>query len=193
MAHPIIALFLGGAGIAFVAYLFADDEETQFINNAAAGQVVDAHKLAFAYWNKYSATRVPNSTWILMSREEKSQVFQKREELEQKFANFDFALQKKVLSVRPKDLALPQPTRSADEFLSRKLAWGNVAAWVLDIHGTSGYLRPANSMASYYFHGSCVAGDGIRTLTPGELVICQLGENHRGLCATSVRKRKQRP
>jgi hypothetical protein len=175
-----------GLGFSLLAYIFSPDEELDCIKKAAQGEQVDIHKLASAYWNKYSATHIPKSKWLKMYRHEKSEVLAKREEFERFYANFEPSVQNKVQSVRPRDFSAPRSSRIEEKFAQADVPLGETIGIVLSAEGPYGFVRPIRSMTSYFFHSSDVWG-GCNLVT-GDIARFVLSENPKGLCAKSLRK-----
>lgn len=183
MIDVLLGIPLGLAGL---AYLLRIDHEQECIDLAAKGGIVDIHKLTSAYWNKVSATYVRDSVWVGMSRNEKAAVLTKREELKEKYANFEPAVRYLVNSTRPRDVRYILPQRTRENLLRAHMA-GHKVGHIVWIGERFGFVRPGLCMADYYFDTSDAAC-GISRIAIGDIVNLELSENKRGLYAKSILK-----
>jgi hypothetical protein len=88
--------------VAILLLLFlASRGKNGLLQRAADGKKVDEDKVAAAYWALYGRTYRPKSRWIMMSREQKSDIYRERERLEALLAAFPDTLQQKVMQARP--------------------------------------------------------------------------------------------
>jgi len=185
MLDMVVAL---GIGMSLLAYLLNSDEELMYIKAAADGQSVNIHKLAAAYWNKYTATQVPNSQWIKMSTDDKAKVYEIREQLKAYFVEFYPYVQIKIQTVRPRDIGLPLSNRVREKLSNVITKEGESLGIILKIEEQYGFIRPVNSMTNYYFNVNDVFSSSINDLTVGDVVRFDFSISPKGLCAKSIKR-----
>lgn len=70
------------------------------LERAAQGVGAVEDKVAAAYWSLYGRTHRPKSRWIMMSKEQKSNIYRERERLRGLYECFPTYLQQKVMQDR---------------------------------------------------------------------------------------------